>query len=130
MTIRICGFAMLLLVAIASASDQGAAPSATAIQGWLSDEQCATGRASAGVYTGTSPRCAKECVAKGRQIVLIDPAAKQVLKIENQAAARDHIGDQVEVRGALNPQTKRLHIDAIKLVSKGVAACERTSAGQ
>ena len=55
---------------------------AKAIRGWLSDEVCARGRASAGVFTGTGPRCAKECVAKGRKIVLIDPEAKKVMTIE------------------------------------------------
>src|SRR5260370_27813614 len=41
------------------------------IRGWLSDEQCAGGRASGSVYTGTNPECAKQCVAKGAKIVLI-----------------------------------------------------------
>ena len=57
--------------------------------------------------------------------MLVDPEAKRLLKIENQTAARAHVGDYVEIKGALNSQTKLLHIDSLKLVSKGVAACER-----
>jgi len=118
--------ALLIMVGYASAGDQASRPSETkTIRGWLSDNKCANGRASSGLFTGTSPRCAKECIAKGRKIVLIDPDAKQVLKIENQSVARNHIGDFVEVSGALNSQTKLLHIDSLKMVSKGVAACER-----
>jgi hypothetical protein len=95
------------------------------IKGWISDEQCARGRASVGTFTGTSPRCAKECVAKGRKIVLVDPEAKRVVTIENQSAAREHIGDYVEINGAVSPRTKLLHIDSLKMISVGVAACER-----
>jgi hypothetical protein len=117
---------LLLLIGYASAGDQSSTSADNKIiRGWLSDEQCAGGRASSGVFTGTSPRCAKECVAKGRKIVLVDPEAKQLLKIENQSAARANVGDYVEVKGAFSSQTKLLHIDSLTMVSKGVAACER-----
>ena len=118
---------LLILIAYASAGDQASRSAGNmTIRGWLSDEVCAQGRASSGVFTGTSPRCAKECVAKGRKIVLVDPEAKRVVAIENQAVARENIGDYVEVQGALSSRTKRLHIDSLKRLSIGVAACERT----
>jgi hypothetical protein len=69
------------------------------IQGWISDEQCARGRASSGVYTGTNPECAKQCVAEGAKIVLIVPDQKRVLIVANQAAAKGNVGDYVEVTG-------------------------------
>jgi hypothetical protein len=115
----------LLLIAYVSAADQTAETVNKTIKGWLSDEQCARGRASSGVFTGTNPRCAKECVAKGRKIVLIDPEAKRILTIQNQSVAQRNIGDYVEVQGALN-STNSFHIDVLKKLSPGVAACERT----
>src|SRR5438309_9541413 len=80
------------------------------IRGWLSDEQCARGRANGGVYTGTNPDCAKQCVAKGAKIVLVVPDQKRVLDITNQAAAKNHIGDYVEVTGGVDEETKSVHI--------------------
>ena len=93
------------------------------LRGWLSDEQCARGRASAGAYTGTNPRCAKECVAKGKKIVLIDSDRKKIVAIGNQSAAMEHIGDYVEVTGVFDAGS--LHINSLRQLEKGVAACER-----
>lgn len=101
------------------------AATTTTRHGWLSDEECARGRASSGVYTGTNPECAKRCVAEGKKIVFIDPAARQVFGIVNQDAARDNIGDQVSIAASLDPQTNLLHIDSLKLISRGVASCSR-----
>lgn len=116
---------IFVLLAYAAAVDRTTRTGSQTIKGWLSDEQCARGRASSGTFTGTNPRCAKDCVAKGRRIVLIDPKSKRVLTIHNQDVARDNIGDYVEVQGTLS-STKLLHIDSLKKVSTGVAACERT----
>ena len=117
---------LLTLLAYAFAGDQPSrSPQDKTMRGWISDEVCARGRASSGIFTGTSPRCAKECVAKGKKIVLVDPAAKQVVTIENQSAARAHIGDYVEIQGAVNPGTKLLHINSLKMLSVGAAACDR-----
>jgi hypothetical protein len=94
------------------------------IRGWLSDEQCARGRANGGVYTGTNPDCAKQCVAKGAKIVLVVPDQKRVLNIANQAAAKSHIGDYVEVTGDVDQETKSLHIDSLKMLAEGHAKCD------
>jgi hypothetical protein len=119
---------LLILIGYASAADQASHSAENkVIRGWLSDEVCAKGRASSGIFTGTGPRCAKECVAKGRKIVLIDPEAKQIVTIENQSAARENIGDYVEVHGAMSSRTRLLHIDSLKMLSIGVAACERAN---
>lgn len=94
-------------------------------RGWISDEKCARGRAegSDGVYTGTNPECAKECVAKGKKIVFIDPDKKKIFVITNQEAAKANVGDYVEVKGALDAQLTKLQIDSIKMLEKGSAMC-------
>jgi|SRR5580658_1438512 hypothetical protein len=117
---------LLILIVYASAADQTSTSAGKkVIRGWLSDESCASGRASAGAFTGTNPTCAKECVAKGKKIALIDPEAKRLLKIENQSAAVEHIGDYVEVKGELSSPTNLLHIDSLRMLSKGTEECER-----
>lgn len=100
-------------------------PDTTVLQGWLADETCARGRASSGPYTATGPRCAKECVAAGKNIVLVDPKQKRILLITNQAAAREFVGDHVEIAGSLNTKTKTLRVAALKLLDKGVAMGSR-----
>jgi len=76
-------------------------PDTTVLHGWLADETCARGRASSGLYTATGPRCAKECVAAGKKITLVDPKQKRILLITNQAT-RKFVADQVEIAGSLN----------------------------
>jgi uncharacterized protein YhbP (UPF0306 family) len=83
-----------------------------------------TGRASSGLYTATGPRCAKECVAAGKKITLVDPKQKRILLITNQAT-RKFVADQVEIAGSLNTKTKTLRVAALKLLDKGVAMGSR-----
>lgn len=96
----------------------------TVMRGWLSDEGCAGGRASGGLYTGTNPDCAKKCVRDGKKIVLVDPEGKRLLVIANQDAATERVGDYVEISGDLDGQAKTLRIDSIKLIEKGRAMCD------
>ena len=95
----------------------------TELRGWLSDEGCAGGRASGGLYTGTNPDCAKRCVREGKKTVLVDPDHKRLLTIENPGAATERVGDYVEITGDLNAQAKTLRIDSLKLLEKGRAMC-------
>lgn len=119
---RILATVFLTALTVGAAS-LGAENQSKGIRGWLSDESCARGRASGGVFTGTNPDCAKKCVAQGKKIVLIVPDEKMILDIANQSAASKNVGDYVEVTGAVNPQTKSLHIDSLKMVEKGQAMC-------
>jgi hypothetical protein len=114
----------LVTFGLGAAARQPARPPIVVVLGWLSDEGCARGRASSGVYTGTNPDCAKQCVTQGKKIVLIDPAAKAILNIANQDAAKKNIGDYVEVTGALDAQTNTLQIDSLKMLTRGKAMCE------
>jgi hypothetical protein len=111
---------MLLACALALAATE-----TKTLRGWVSDESCARGRAAGGVFTGTNPECAKRCVQEGKKIVFIDPESRRVLDISNQDAARDNIGDEVEVLVSLDSGTNVLHINSLKLISRGVAECER-----
>jgi hypothetical protein len=116
---------MVLFACVAlPATHAGTGSVATVVQGWLSDEACARGRAKSGVYSGTNPDCAKRCVAQGKRIVLIVPDEKSVLDIANQDAARENIGDEVQATGTIDPGTKALHIDSLKMLSPGRAMCQ------
>jgi hypothetical protein len=116
---------MKLTVILLACALAQAATEAKTLHGWLSAEACARARASGGVFTGTNPECAKRCVEEGKKIVFIDPDSRRVLDISNQDAACGSIGDEVEVAGSVDSGTKVLHIDSLKLISRGVAECER-----
>lgn len=94
-------------------------------RGWLSDEQCARSRASGGIYTGTNPDCARKCVGDGANIVLIDADHTAIVNIGNQSPARQNVGDYVEIQGSFDAGQNLLHIDSLRLISKGVANCSR-----
>ncbi len=118
--------AVLLLFAVALvpvvASRNVRAGGAT-IKGWISDEGCARGRANGGTFTGTNPDCAKKCIAQGAKMVLIVPDQRVLLTVANPEAAKANIGDFVEVTGSVEARTKTLHIDSLKMLTKGAAMC-------
>jgi len=99
--------------------------SETAIRGWLSDEGCARGRAESGTFTATNPICAKECVAKGKKIVLIDPDRKMIFEIANLSLAKKNVGDYVEIAGQMDLQAKTVRIATLKMLARGNASCQR-----
>jgi hypothetical protein len=118
-------FAAILFAAICTLAQSPRTTSATVIRGWLSDEDCARGRAESGVFTATSPRCAKECVAKGKKIVLIEPERKMIFDISNQQVARKNVGDYVEIAGSINLNAKTVSIGSMKMLTRGTASCSR-----
>jgi hypothetical protein len=95
------------------------------IRGWISDESCAHAHASAGKYTGNNPDCVKDCVRKGKRIVVIDPERKMVIPIENQNAAMQNIGDYVEITGNFASDGEMFHVTSLKFLSEGATECER-----
>ena len=97
----------------------------TPMRGWLSDENCARGRANGGVYTGTNPDCAKQCVAKGAKIVLIVPDQKQIFFVSNPEQVTNDIGDYVEVTGVLDAKAKTIRVASLKMITRGSASCAR-----
>jgi hypothetical protein len=114
----------LFVIALLAAAQQTSGADKTVLRGWLSDEGCAGGRASSGTFTGTNPDCAKKCVHDGKKIVLVDPDHKRLLTIVNQDAARERVGDYVEISGELDQQAKLLRIESLKLLEKGRAMCD------
>lgn len=56
-------------------------------------------------------------------MVLIVPDQRMLLTIANPDPAKANIGDFVEVSGSVEAKTKTLHIDSLKLLTKGVAMC-------
>ena len=117
--------ASLLAFAVVGLAQLGARQVEPVIRGWLSDEGCARGRAQSGTFTATNPDCAKECVAKGKKIVLIDPERKMIFVIVNQDLAKKNVGDYVEIAGHMDVQAKTVRVDSLKLLETGTATCDR-----
>jgi hypothetical protein len=103
---------------------QQASGKKSVVRGWLSDEDCARERAKSGLFTGTTPDCAKKCVRDRKKIVLVDPDQKRLLTIANQDAAMERVGDYVEIAGSVDEQASALRIDSLKLLEKGRAMCD------
>jgi len=59
-----------------------------------------------------------------QKIVLVDPVHKRLMTIANQDAAREQVGDYVEINGELDEQAGSLRIDSLKLLEKGRAMCD------
>ena len=115
---------LFFVMGLASATSLLALPNSETrvMRGWLSDASCAKSRASTGSFTATNEDCAKECVAKGKKIVLIDPEQKKVVDIANQDAVKNNIGDYVELAGTTDARNT-LHVDSLKFLDKNRAMC-------
>jgi hypothetical protein len=110
-------------IATVAISPQSLAGNTESIRGWLSDEGCARGRAESGTYTQTNGDCAKQCVAKGKKIVLIDPTRKRILLIANQDFAKKNVGDYVEVSGDVDSHAQTMKVDSVKFLDSNHAMC-------
>lgn len=75
--------------------------------GYITDSACASkGRAGA-----DHKACAQKCAANGIDMVLVTDD-KKVIKIQNQDAVKDMIGDKVTVDGKLDGDA--IHVDSAK----------------
>jgi hypothetical protein len=92
--------------------------------GWVSDSQCALGRASGGKFTATNPDCARRCVKEGKQIVLISAERKTVFAIQNPEALKAVVGDKVSVL-ASSAGKNLLHVSKVTSSEKSNPECER-----
>lgn len=100
-----------------------AQPNSETLRGWISDEQCARGRAEGGSFTATNADCAHKCVAEGKKVVFIDPVGKRVLTLEDQSAAKRNLGNYVEISGTVNAAKGTLHADVVKFLDKARPMC-------
>jgi hypothetical protein len=114
----------IILVSLLLATSALALPNSElrVLRGWLSDDSCAKARASGGTFSATNQDCAKECVAKGKKIVLIDPEHKKVVAIANQETVKNNLGDYVELAGTTDAHDT-LHVDSLKFLDKNRAMC-------
>ncbi len=71
-------------------------PKTQKIAGWFSDEKCGAKGADA-----SHAACAKTCVEGGSPIVLITDKDHSILKVDNQDAAKEHVGHHVTVTGTV-----------------------------
>lgn len=78
--------------------------------GWITDEHCGAKGASEGHKS-----CALKCADGGAALVLFTPADEKLYKLDDQAAAKEHVGHKVKVIGTKDG-------DAIKVTS--IAAAE------
>ncbi len=97
----------------------------TNMRGWLSDAGCARGREESDTFTATNPECARQCVAQGKKIVLIDPERKMIFEIVNQRPAKNNIGDYVRIAGQMDWPARTLRIASLKILARGTAGCDR-----
>jgi len=112
---------MKYLLAVLLLASTGLA--AETINGWVSDAECATGRAKDGIFTGTNPDCAKRCVGEGKKIVLVSEEKKALFQIENPELLKPEVGNLVSVTGTVSNDS--IHVDSVKQVEVGHAMCAR-----
>jgi hypothetical protein len=116
------GLLLMSSILLAYPAFAGSKPAKEVVRGWLSDSNCAKERAKGGLYTATNADCAKECVAKGKKIVLIDPQHKKVVDISNQDAVKKNVSDYVELAGTVDAQNQ-FHVESLKFLDKNRAMC-------
>ena len=102
-TIAMCG-------SLSGASQAGThKPKAEKISGWFSDEKCGVKGASA-----DHEACAKTCVEGGSPIILITDKDHSILKVDNQDAAKEHVGHHVKVTGTVADGS--VHVDKVAMM--------------
>lgn len=82
----------------------------SSMTGWVTDAQCAS-KAGPG-----KEACAKKCIESGSPMVFVNDKDKQILKVDNPDALKDHIGHHVNVKGSVNNGT--VHVDNVEMAAK------------
>ena len=93
------------------------------LQGWLSDEACARPRANNGIFTPTNPDCARDCVAKGENVVLILADRKQIVRLVRSDLIRANVGNYVNLTVHPAPGSTQMMVDSLKTLTVGRARC-------
>ena len=85
-----------------------AAPAAMAAEwtGWITDEHCGAKGAKA-----EHQSCALRCADRGAALVFYNLADEKVYKLDDQAAAKKHLGHKVKVTGTMDEAT--IKVEAI-----------------
>jgi hypothetical protein len=81
----------------------------SSMTGWVSDEKCA-GHAGPG-----KEACVKKCVEAGSPIVFVSDKDKQILKVDNPDALKDHLGHHVNVTGAVSNGS--VHVQNVEMAA-------------
>lgn len=81
--------------------------SAESITGYVTDAACA----GKGLGGADHKACAQKCAAKGIAMVLVTDD-KKVIKIQNQDAVKDMVGDRITADGKLDGDS--FHIESAK----------------
>lgn len=94
-----------------------AAPQAKTYEGQIMDSVCAgNGNHDAGyklTNTSTAKDCTLACVKSGATLVLYNAQDKTTYKLSDQARAKKLAGQDVEVKGTLDPATETIHVTKI-----------------
>lgn len=90
--ITVAAIACMLLIAPALLADEWV--------GWITDEHCGAKGAADGHKS-----CALKCADGGAALVLYNEADKQLYKLSDQAAAKEHVGHKVKVEGTIEGST-------------------------
>jgi hypothetical protein len=94
------------VVAIApAASDKAGAT----VNGWVTDSNCGVKGAAAG-----KEDCAKKCIEKGAEMVVVTDADQKVLTVENPDALKDHVGHHVAITGHTSGDS--IHVETVKML--------------
>ena len=116
---RAVGIATILFCAM-SIGWAGESAKPVVLKGWIVDEWCKAGNASA-----KGADCIRHCRDKGAALVLYD--GKKIYRIAPQEMAAEHIGYEVEVSGSL--EDGMVSIEKIRPVKKNPAARTASNAG-
>jgi hypothetical protein len=93
-----------------------------AFTGEIMDSSCAKMGSHEGMMKAhpgmkTAKDCTLGCVKAGAKFVLYDSSTKTVYELDDQQKPMAFAGDQVEVRGTLNADTKTIHVTSIRKAS-------------
>jgi hypothetical protein len=109
--------AVAFFASVSLAKDK--APKAQKIDGWVSDEKCAS-------HKGTDPThadCVKKCADAGIALVFVTDKDKTIYKIDNADAVKGHEGHHVNVTATVTGDS--VHIDKVSMLKQPKAAPQK-----
>ena len=118
-------FCVLLLATSALAAAVRPAESVVKLNGWFSDEGCAAAKLKADEVTPNGTICVRKCLDEGAAVVFVNPKARAMYRVMEQASVREDVGYYLELTGVVDEKAETISVRSVKRLGDVIQMCGR-----
>ena len=118
-------FCVLVLAASALTAAVRPAENVVKLNGWFSDEGCAAAKLKADDVTPNGTICVKKCLDEGAVAVFVNPKARAMYRVIEQASVKEDVGYYLELTGVVDEKAQTISVRSVKRLGDVIQMCGR-----